>query len=467
MPNEEFRVLSPTAILGYGFPEESFMQGIARKPDLIACDAGSTDPGPYYLGSGKSFTNRAFVKRDLRYMLVEGMKLDVPVVVGTAGGSGAAPHLAWCRDILYEIAREEKLSFKLGVIAADIPKETAKKALRAGKIHPLSFVPELTEEAIDASCHLVAQMGCEPLIKALEAGCNVILAGRCYDPANFAALPIMLGYDAGLAIHMGKILECGAIAATPGSGADCAFGTLTGESFILEALSASRNFTSESAAAHTLYEKSDPCHLPGPGGVLNLEHCRFAELGDGRVEVRGSRHEATKPYCIKLEGARKAGFRSVSIAGTRDPIFIAKIDEILDAVRKQVVSMMCDTVHGSIHFHVYGKDAVMGPNEPVGQVSNLSHPTLYRPHELGIVIEAIAPTPEDADTLLSVTRSTLLHYGYAGRISTAGNLAFPFSPSDISVGDVYEFSVYHLMEIDRPDDFPLEIVKVHDGRIKP
>ena len=79
---------------------------------------------------------------------------------------------------------------------------------------------------------------------------------------------------------------------------------------------------------------------------------------------------------------------------------------------------------------------------------------------MGIVIEAVAPTQEAADTLLSVTRSTLLHYGYPGRISTAGNLAFPFSPSDVAVGDVYEFSVYHLMEIERPDDFPLEVVKI-------
>ena len=235
----------------------------------------------------------------------------------------------------------------------------------------------------------------------------------------------------------------------PAAGADCAFGTLTGESFILEALSPARNFTRESAAAHTLYEKSDPYHLPGPGGVLHLEKCSFTELGDGRVEVRGSRHESSAPYRVKLEGARKTGFRSVSIAGSRDPIFIAKIDEILQAVRTQVETMMRSPVRGSIIFHVYGKDAVMGPNEPLKQ---------NRAHELGIVLEAVAPTPEDADTLLSVTRSTLLHYGYPGRISTAGNLAFPFSPSDISVGEVYEFSVYHLMEIERPDAFPLEIV---------
>ena len=43
----EYRILSPTGIVGYGFPKESFELGVAQKPDLIACDAGSTDPGPY------------------------------------------------------------------------------------------------------------------------------------------------------------------------------------------------------------------------------------------------------------------------------------------------------------------------------------------------------------------------------------------------------------------------------------
>ena len=62
---KEMRILSPTAILGYGFPEESFERGMARRPHVIGVDAGSTDPGPYYLGSGKPFVDRGAVKRDL------------------------------------------------------------------------------------------------------------------------------------------------------------------------------------------------------------------------------------------------------------------------------------------------------------------------------------------------------------------------------------------------------------------
>lgn len=463
MPSSELRILSPTAILGYGFPEASFKAAVDRKPHVIAVDAGSTDPGPYYLGSGKSFTDRAFVKRDLRFMLKAGRELGVPVVIGSAGGSGAAPHLAWCEKIVLEIAEEEGLSFRMAVVPSDVPKATVREALRAGRIEGLPFVPALTEEALDATTNVVAQLGVEPLVEALRSGAEVVLAGRCYDPANFAALPVLLGYDEGLAVHMGKILECGAIASTPGSGADCAFATLSGDSFLLETCNPARKFTTQSAAAHTLYEKSDPYVLPGPGGYLDLRACSFSEAGDGKVEVRGSRHVKTDPYKVKLEGARPVGFRTVSVAGVRDPVMIASIKEILRSVREQVSAM--GKLRGDVFFHVYGLDGVMGPSEPLRDRGK----GFAAPHELGIVIEAVAPTKEDADTLAGVTRSTLLHYGYPGRIATAGNLAFPFSPSDFSCGEVYEFSLYHLMPVVDPAAFPSprRDLVVEKGRVRP
>ena len=84
--------------------------------------------------------------------------------------------------------------------------------------------------------------------------------------------------------------------------------------------------------------------------------------------------------------------------------------------------------------------------------------TDQRPREVGLVIEVVAKTQSLADTVCSFARSTLLHFGHPGRQSTAGNLAFPYSPSDISHGVVYEFSVYHLMIVDDPvSPFPMRI----------
>ena len=83
------RLMATTGILGYGFTEEAFAQGLALKPDLIACDAGSSDPGPHYLGSGTAFVSRAAAKRDLALMVGAGMEHGIPVMIGSAGGSGS------------------------------------------------------------------------------------------------------------------------------------------------------------------------------------------------------------------------------------------------------------------------------------------------------------------------------------------------------------------------------------------
>ena len=447
---EEFRILSATAILGYGFPKASFEAGMQRKPHLIAVDAGSTDPGPYYLGAGLSFTSRGAVKRDLEIMIQAGVQNKIPVVVGSAGGSGAEPHLAWCREIIEEIAAEQGLHFSMAVIHAELDGDMLQKQLEAGNIVPLPPAPPLTAEALADTPRVVGQMGIEPFLAAFEKMPDVILAGRAYDPVCFAALPIMRGYDKALSLHLGKILECAAICATPGSGSDCMFGYIGDDYFRVEPLNPIRKCTTLSVAAHTLYEKTDPYILPGPGGHLDLHGCRFEQEGDNIVRVSGTRFVPEKAATVKLEGARRIGYRTVSIAGTRDPVMIAAIDEIIEGVKARVADNFAGQLEGyHLRFNIYGRDGVMAAQEPC--------PGTEGAHELGIIIEATAQSQQDADTVCAFARSTMLHYGYTGRRSTAGNLAFPYSPSDLHAGEVYVFSVYHLLKADDPASlFPIE-----------
>src|SRR4051794_17824401 len=108
--NDCYRLLSPIGMVGYGIVEQSFARGLAERPDVIGVDGGSVDPGPYYLGSGRSFTSREMVTRDLRMCLRGGNELGIPVVVGTAGGAGGEPHLAFALDCLRDAARAEGLT---------------------------------------------------------------------------------------------------------------------------------------------------------------------------------------------------------------------------------------------------------------------------------------------------------------------------------------------------------------------
>ena len=450
---EELRILSPTAILGYGFPMESFEEGMKRKPHVIAVDAGSTDPGPYYLGAGKSFTDRNSVKRDLEIMIPAALEQNIPVIIGTAGGSGGRPHVAFCVDIIKEIAREKSLSFKMAVIQSEFDKDFIKQNLKDGNIEPLFPAKQITEADVDDTVRIVAQMGEEPFMEALEQGADVILAGRSYDPSVFAALAIKEGFDKGLAIHLGKILECAAIAALPGSGSDSMFGYLRKDNFVLEPLSPMRKCTTLSVAAHTLYEKSNPYILPGPGGAINLHECEFVQLYDDKVKVSGSRFVPTDDYFVKLEGVRKVGYRTISCAGVKDPIMISKIDSITQSVKDRVQNNFENygITDFYLDFKIYGKNGVMAMFDHVDEELG---------DELMIIIEAVAPTQEQASTICGFARSTMLHFGYEGRIATAGNLAFPFSPSDAEMGEVYEFSVYHLLKIDNPTDvFPIEYIE--------
>jgi hypothetical protein len=452
---DEIRILSPTAILGYGFPEASFLDGLVRNPHVIAVDAGSSDPGPYYLGAGVSFTDRAAVKRDLRIILVAGVTRAIPIIIGSAGGAGARPHLEWAAEIIREIASEEDLSLRLAMIDSELDKETVKSAFGGARISSCGGSPALTEPDIRNSEHIVAQLGIEPIVRALKLGANVILAGRAYDPSVFAAFPVMHGFDVGLSLHLGKILECAAIACTPGSGSDCMLGTLRTDSFELEPLNPQRKCTIASIAAHSLYEKSDPYHLPGPGGILDLTETRFEQVGERCVRVSGSRHIET-PYTVKLEGARRVGHRYIAIAGVRDPVFIAKAASIINAVRDSVADNFRDVSSKdyTLIFRVYGRDAVLGSIEPLRTAT---------PHEVGIVIEAVAHTGKLAKSICGFARSTMLHLGYPDRISTAGNLAFPYSPSDFDAGEVFEFSIYHLMQVDDPTTFFPTIIENIDN----
>ncbi|PWD87377.1 acyclic terpene utilization AtuA family protein [Ignatzschineria cameli] len=454
---EELRILSPTAILGYGFPLSSFEQGMARHPHVIAVDAGSTDPGPYYLGSGESFTDRAAVKRDLKIMIPAAKEAGIPIIIGSAGGAGAASHLQLTLEIIKEILAEVHLKLKIAVINSELPKESLLSALRAGKITPLAPAEALTEEMLLASSAIVGQMGETPFIEALDQGVDLILAGRAYDPSVFAAFAIREGFDRALALHLGKILECAAIAALPGSGSDSMLGTLRHDHFIVEPLADNRRCTTLSVAAHTLYEKSDPYHLPGPGGALNLTGSKFTQIDERRVAVSGTTFDPSETYGIKLEGARKIGYRTISIAGVSDPIMVEKIEEILAAVKERVIDNFSASNFGEFHlnFNIYGRDGIALLPERADENR--------APQELGIIIEACAQTQEEANAICGFARSTALHFGYEGRISTAGNLAFPFSPSDAEMGEVYQFSLYHLLEVASESAlFPIEYLEI-DG----
>ena len=402
MPKLVYRVISACGALGYGYPKESLEAALRGRVDAIISDGGSMDAGPYYLGTGTEYFEREAVKADFRHMVEAGQKIGCPVILGSSGMAGGNRNLDWMVDVAKEVFAELNVqNAKVAVIGAELDPAIAIVEFRKGALRATGEGPELTEEGLRESM-IVGQMGIHPLMTALENGAQYILAGRSCDVALFASDMIRRGIDVGLAYHVGHVLECGALACDPGSPSDCLVAEIYDDnSAIFIAPNPSRRCTAYSIAAHSLYEESHPQLQFYPEGVLAMEKTQFFSKDARTAGIRGSRFvRAGKPWpwSIKLEGSRRLGARKVSLIYI-DPADLPKIP---------------------VDVLVYGRNGVQKTPVEASQ------------RELGIIIETASKTQEGAVLLASLLTHYLIHYGYAGRKATAGNIAYPLSPNLVS-----------------------------------
>lgn len=453
---QPLRMLATTGMLGYGYTEEAFRRGVAQGLDFIAADGGSMDPGPHYLGEGIPFVSRQAMKRDIALMLEAAVEQGIPMLVGSCGGGGSEPQLAFVREIVEEVAAEKALHFTMALIHAEQSPASLKARRAQGKIESLGPIAELTDDVIDSSHRIVGMMGVEPFQKALRDGAQVVLAGRATDASIFSAIPLMRGHDPGLCWHLSKIIECAGQVVTPRTGQDCVLGTLMGDHFLVEPGHPDKICTRMKIAAHTLYENPSPYHLEEPDGTLDTTDARYEQVDERIVKVSGSRFEPANRYTVKLEGVKKSGYRTVFMAGVRDPNLISVIDEFIASCHERVAgeaaSLGIAPDRYRLNVRVYGKNATMGPREPLANQVG---------HEVGLLVDTLADDPETSKAIMAKARYALLHTDFPGRKCISGNLAIPFSPSDMPVGMTYEFSVWHRMEIADPlEPFPIDMIEV-------
>ena len=423
------KIVALNGLLGYGYSEEALNIAFSEKVDYLGVDAGSTDPGPYYLGSGKSFTDRGAVKRDLALALPKALEHKAPFIIGTAGGAGSREHVAWLKEILIELASEQNLNFRLGVVLSDVTTEYVLEKFESGKLIDMSSEFPAERSNIEESTRIVSQIGIAPIIDLLKKDVDVIVCGRACDTAIYAAPCIYEGYKEGLAFHMAKIMECGAMCSEPVAAADVMQAYMYDDYFELRPANPIRRCTVDRVAAHTLYEQSNPYLIFEPDGVCDLTNSKFTQVDERTVRVSGSVFREAEEKTLKLEGVKCSGYRTICPATIYDPKTIENFGFITDIVTEFVKENTKETMSDD-SYKIFFKTS--GGKES----------------SMGVVIDIVGKTQEIADTVCALVRSRMLHCDYNGRKSSAGNLAFPFSPSDIHVGEVYEFSVFHLAKVD-------------------
>jgi len=432
-------------MLGSGFPAESVKRGIAMGAAAIAVDGGSTDSGPYYLGAGAAKTAAAAVERDLRILLAAACENRIPLIVGSCGTAGTDAGVDWVAEIAVRIAAEDRLSFRMARIYSELSVATVISAIDAGRVRGLPPCGDLSPELARSCAHIVALMGHDPIVAALEAGAGVVLAGRATDTSMVAAVALMRGMPAGPAWHAAKTVECGGQCTTnPAAGG--VFVRIDSEGFTVTPLAADAACTPSSVAAHMLYENADPLRLLEPTGTLDTSAATYTALDERVVRVEGSRFEPSSRPTAKLEGARLAGYETISVVGIRDPHVLANLDTWLTYFR----SVLEDRIHATLelgpqHYDValqcYGANAVLGPLED----------SAGPPREIGLLFKVRAPSQQTATAIAKIANPLLLHLPLPG-MDHLPSFAFATSPAEVERGPSYEFALNHVLELEHGTD---------------
>ncbi|WP_177228773.1 acyclic terpene utilization AtuA family protein [Amycolatopsis sacchari] len=444
-PVESVRVLTPSGMLGAGWDHATVERGIALGADVISIDGGSTDSGPHYLGSASPKTTAKAVKRDLRSALTAAAAAGIPVIVGSCGTSGTDSGVDWVAGIVAEVMAEAGLDLKVARIYSEQNSAVLKEYLDSGRVHPLPPLGELRAETLESCTHIVGAMGHEPIVEALRAGAQVVLAGRATDTALAAAYPLMKGMPPGPTWHAAKIVECGGQCTTnPRAGGVLA--TIDADGFTIEPLDPAVSCTPTTVAAHMLYETVNPFEMREPDGTLDVRDARYTAVDDRIVRVEGSKFHAADQYTIKLEGARITGYETMSFSAIRDPLILADLDawaELMHTILRQRVSQTLGLADDEYAFdlRLYGYNAVLDELEPE------SGP----PREVGVMLLVNAPDQATATAVAKVANPLMLHLPAPG-MDYLPSLAFASSPAEVERGAAYEFVLNHVVDCDNPTE---------------
>lgn len=445
------KIICPNGHLGFApLRPESFELGVQAHPDYIAADSGSDDVGPVPLGSDTSTSPEAWQRHDLEKMLLASRRLGVPMIIGSAGDTGANSRVDLFVSIIKELAQKHGLKkFRLGYFYSEVSKDYLRQKMQQGQVvEGLDGFAALTESELDATERIVAMAGVHPYVELLRQGADVIIGGRSSDAALFAAPALHHGFPADRAYYLGKVLECASFCAEPYGGKETVMGIISQDDVRVTAMLPEQRCTIASVSGHAMYERSNPYEEFFAGGKLDMTHCHYEQLDERTTRITGSRFLPAEKVRVKLEGAGKVGERYVGICGIRDPYTVANVDRVIAWAREQVKTRFGDSGY-ELHYNVYGRDGVMGDLEPLRDKPG---------HELCVMVQGVAPTREMAEELTMIGLRQMFYARLPDVKGTAGSVSFPLDEV-LHASPAYRWTLNHTVEVQDPMElFPTHLV---------
>ena len=313
------------------------------------------------------------MKSVIRDIAAKGIK-----VVSNAGGVNPAG----CATALARLAEEAGVKLRIAIVEGDdvLPRIPG---LRAAGTRNMYSGAELPQQILSANAYL----GAIPIARALAAGADVVITGRCVDSA-VALGPLIHefhwsedDYDRLAAGSLaGHIIECGC-QATGGlftdwesvpNWEDMGYPILecrADGSFVVGKAPGTGGLVSRAAVAEQLlYEMGDPAAYVLPDVVCDFTTVRIEEIGPDRVQVSGARGLAPTPT-YKVCATYPDGYRCTAILN------IIGIDAARKA-RRTAEAILARTrgIFGTLNLldytasriEVLGAESVYGPHARAG-----------------------------------------------------------------------------------------------------
>ena len=147
---------------------------------------------------------------------------------------------------------------------------------------------------------------------------------------------------------------------------------------------------------------------------------------------------------MKLEGARLAGFQTVTLVLIRDPRYVQNVSAWCSDIARRCRSKVVDRLglaeqDFTLELRVIGREATLGGLETAPRVGS----------EVGVLGIVTARTEELAGEIAKLLDPYLLHHPLTQE-EEQPTFAFPFSPAQMSRGAVYEFCLNHVLELADP-----------------
>lgn len=288
-----------------------------------------------------------FVQVTMRPLLRQIKAKGIRVIANAGGVNPLA-----CRDALATIAAEQGISLSIGVVRGDdlMPRVDALRHAAPRDMHTGAPLPD----------HLVsanAYLGALPIARALDAGCDVVITGRCVDSA--VTLGVLIhefkwradDYDRlAQGTLAGHLVECGA---------QCTGGLFTDWQqvpdwdtigFPILQANADGSFeitkppgtgglvTCATVAEQLLYEIGDPRAYMVPDVACDFTDVRFTDSGENRVRVDGARGRAPSAQ-YKVSATFPDGFRNTAILVIGGEQAAAKARRTAEAILKRTRAM--------------------------------------------------------------------------------------------------------------------------------